>query len=148
MKRLKIAAPLMALATPTVARATTLQCEMIDVDSNTPLSLNIEFGIFWGATVTLFIPGHTPASMDAESSTSQWAYNLTVSKDGSKMLVAQIDRSTGAAAHSYQSALWRTAKGTCQPAITTSPPRQKCERHDGTGLPHRPYGWAPPPIIG
>ena len=121
MKILKLATLLMALATPTVASATTLQCEMMDVDSNTPLSLDIEFGILWGATVTLFIPGYTPVSMDAESSTSQWAYNLTASKGAREMLAAQIDRSTGAVTLSYQSALWRTAKGVCRPAATKIP---------------------------
>ncbi len=99
-----------------------LVCQLIDVDSLNPLQMTVDFGLLWGATVTLFIEGQLPDSLDAEVKTTQWTQTLKAQVEGARMLEAQIDRSTGETTMSYQAALWRTARGFCHPGPTNVRP--------------------------
>ncbi len=123
MKKPLAAAALSACLSAVPAQAASgLVCQLIDVDSLTPLQMTVDFGLLWGATATLFIDGYPPASFDTDVKTTQWTHTLKAQTDGARMLEAQIDRSTGEATVSYQAALWRTAKGICHPGATNVRP--------------------------
>ncbi len=91
------------LLTGTAQAASGLVCQLIDVDSLKSLQMTVDFGMLWGATTTLFIEGYPPDTLDADVKTTQWTYTLKVQIDGSRMLEAIIDRTSGAATVSYAS---------------------------------------------